>query len=482
MLSSVSTLFLLASPYLRITSLGWFIGIWWIPIFGSLFFLLTIVRKQAREDCCNFHLLKKEHQHHEDGLEDSINCLGIDHGYLPYFRLGEYQLFRDDAFIPALYESIESANRRIWMTTYIFSGKVSEELLVRLSKAHERGVQIRLLVDRIGSGLLFPSKSTNETLSALPFNISIFRESFFKSILFVEKRLHSKIVVIDDNLAFIGAHNLRDEVLSQNEGFAKNTSLRFSGSVVQQLEAVFADLWLINTGETLTETAVQAEDIYTVGTHEAQTVHESHDTHEENEKYEEHDVKPHKAHNDITPSSEDVPARIIYSDPISRSHTYDRYLTVLLMAAKKRIYVWMPYMIPTQTMRDTLIGKRKMGVDVKVLMPGKSDSMLVDNSHKLVLRELFHSGITCAESTGDFDHSKILIIDDLVVLGSTNLDFRSLYRNYEANIEVNDEHFSQTIVTEFEAEFDNARPVLDIKTPWLKTVFYQFTSLIAALY
>lgn len=473
-LSSISTLFLLASPYLRITSLGWFIGIWWIPILGSLFFLLTVIRNQARDEERHFGKLQARHEHNPECLSDRMNCIAVDHGFLPYFHMHEHTLYRDDAFIPALIQAINEAKSRVWITTYIFSGQVSEELLRSLTKAHERGVEVCLLIDRVGSGVLTPSKAIQQKLAVYPFKFSIFRASLTKSILFVEKRLHSKIVIIDEDTAYVGAHNLRDEVLSPNKNFARNITMKFNGPVVQQLEAVFADLWLKNTNEELVVTQGSDADVFPVSGHTHLSQHDVSDS----------DLEVHSPDNghDHGVTSSSMPARIIFSDPLSRTHAYDQYLMVLLMAAKSRIYIWMPYMIPTQTMRDALIAKCKLGLDIKVLVPGKSDSVLVDNTHQLVLRELNDCGVECVQSTGAFDHSKILIIDDVVILGSTNLDYRSLYRNYEANIEVNDFQFAGEVVKLFHEECEQAKQYSSKKNNVIKTIFYQFTSLIAALY
>ncbi|VUD41845.1 putative cardiolipin synthase YwiE [Thalassocella blandensis] len=478
-LSIISTLFLLASPYLRITSLGWFIGIWWIPILGALFFLLTVIRNQARGEDRHFDKLKAAHEHKPECQNHLMNCIARDHGFLPYFYLHDYELYRDDAFIPELINCIDNATTRVWITTYIFSGQVSEELLRSLTKAHERGVQVCLLIDRVGSGILTPSKAIQQKLAVYPFNFSIFRQSLLKSILFVEKRLHSKIVIIDEDMAFIGAHNLRDEVLSPNKNFARNTTLKFHGPVVQQLEAVFADLWLKNTEQELPVTQVSDGDIFPLVSSQPSPPQPSPLPSQTSSHL---DLDDHSHEDQPQKTASGIPARIIFSDPVSRTHAYDQYLTTLLMAAKQRIYIWMPYMIPTQTMRDTLMAKCKLGLDIKVLVPGKSDSVLVDNTHQLVIRELNDCGVACAQSKGAFDHSKVLIIDDVVILGSTNLDYRSLYRNYEANIEVNDQEFCERIVREFDVEFANSVSVEKMKTGLMKTMLNQFTSLIAALY
>ncbi len=449
-LSFISTVALLSSPYLRITSLGWFIAVWALPYAGALFFILTVVRaKKSSQNHAICHLLD-EHRgdvcHH-----GKIEKLGMSYDFLPYFHMKNAEVLKGDAFVDSVYQSIESAEKRIWITTYILSGEVKEKVLTRLAAAHERGVDVKLLVDRIGSGLLFKSRET-PLGSHLPFDVSVFHESRARSLVFMEKRLHSKIVLADDQ-AYIGAHNLRDEVIASHDESVHNVSLKFSGSVVNQLEAVFVDLWEINTGEELSVSE------------ERDACNETHS----------HDGKS-------LAESDGAPSRIIFSDPIEREHNYNAYLGDLFFAATKRIYIWMPYIVPSHAMRRSIIAASKLGLDVRVLFPKVSDSPLVDNAHALVLKEFCDHGVSCALSTGDFDHSKILVIDDVVVLGSTNLDYRSLYRNYEANIEVNDPEFSETISGMFHQVFDVSEKASKWNVGRVSHIKNQLTSLIAALY
>ncbi len=449
-LSFISTVALLSSPYLRITSLGWFIAVWALPYVGALFFILTVVRaKKSLHDQAIGHLLD---EHRDDVCHHGkIEKLGMSYDFLPYFHMESSEVLKDDAFVESVCQSIEQATERVWVTTYILSGEVKEKVITRLIAAHERGVDVKLLIDRIGSGLLFKSRE-NPLGSHLPFEVSIFHESRTRSFVFMEKRLHSKIILADDQ-AYIGAHNLRDEVIASHDESVHNVSLKFSGSVVEQLEAVFLDLWKLNTGEEL-------------------PVSRSMHMHEENHC----DAKEPPA------ESEGVPARIIFSDPIEREHNYNAYLGDLFFAATKRVYIWMPYIVPSHAMRRSIIAASKLGLDVRVLFPKVSDSPLVDNAHALVLKEFCDHGVACALSTGDFDHSKILIIDDVVVLGSTNLDYRSLYRNYEANIEVNDPEFSEEIAEMFHQVFDASESASNWNVGRVPHIKNQLTSLIAALY
>lgn len=444
LLALTSTGALLASPYLRITSLGWFIAIWCLPYLGALFFILTVVRARTtgHNDAYNTLCEKPNTDRSNNKDLQVFERLGLDYNFLPYFHLANPSVLEDDDFIQETHKLIDHAKQRIWITTYILSGQVKNTLISKLADAHNRGVDVRLLIDRVGSSLLFTPRENPLKDYDIPFKVSVLHQSRIKSLLFVEKRLHSKIVLADKQ-ALIGAHNLRDEILSRHHESVHNISLRFGGSVIKQVEAVFCDLWQMNTKEKIIlDNAIPQE------------------------KY----------------AKETIPARIIFSDPIERSHKYNRYLSVLFHAARKRICIWMPYVIPTQAMRSTIIGAAKIGLDVRVLMPKKSDSILVDNAHYLVLREFTDNGVECAVSGGNFDHSKILIIDDITIIGSTNLDYRSLYRNYEANIEINNQEFTQSILNLFDQQYTQAQKVSRCNKPLIIHMKNQLTSLIAGLY
>ncbi len=451
--SSFASLTLLSSPYLRITSLGWLIAIWTLPYIGALAFIFTVVRaKKKPEDDAMCRLLDR---HQDDTCHHGvIEHVGMSYDFLPYFPMDDYTLLRDDAFVPAVISAIESAQHRVWICTYIFSGGVKARVMTALEKAHERGVDVRLLVDRVGSGLLFRSRG-KPLGEDVPYAVSGFHAAPWRSFVFLEKRLHSKIVLADAQ-AIIGAHNLRDEVELSHDESVHNVSMAFSGGVVSQLEAVFIDVWKLNTGVAL---AALCED----GGWE--------DAHEHDERHE---------HGDNAENT--FPARIIYSDPLSLNHNYSDYLSDVFAAAKMRICIWMPYVVPSYAMRRTLIAAAKRGLDIRVLFPKISDSFLVDNAHALVIKELHDGGVNCAQSEGRFDHSKIIIIDDVCLIGSTNLDYRSLYRNYEANVEVNSPRFTRDIFALFNEAFDAADHIDCYQVGRLANIRNQFTSLIAGLY
>ena len=459
--SLTATLALLSEPYLRITSIGWFIGIWCLPYVGALFFFLAIVRHHKTKHTLHWHYneINKESDPIIAGKNSTtkhvkkINDLGKSYGFLPYFftDLDKAEILIDQQFIESLCKSIDRAQKRIWIATYILSGDVKKTVIEKLTAAHHRGVEVRLLVDRIGSFLVNPFSKSKKTFDHLPFATEVFHKKLRYSLIFIDKRLHSKIAIIDD-AGFIGAHNLRDAILPDNKAFVSNVSLYFTGTVITQLEAVFADLWQMNCGEQI---------MFSKGSETATTVANT-TTNEQD--------------------SKQAFARINFSEPMVGSFNYNHYFTALFFRARERILIWMPYFVPTQSMCSALISASKLGLEVKVLIPIKTNFFLVDNSHQLILRELTDNGVECAVSSAPFDHSKITIIDDLAIIGSTNLDHRSLFRNYECNIEVYDRAFCHSLTSLFERRYRNAEVIKTVHISKIRNIYNQLTSMIAGLY
>ncbi|VUD58831.1 putative cardiolipin synthase YwiE [Thalassocella blandensis] len=542
-LALTATWMLFRHPYLKLTNLGWILGIWLIPLVGAVFFFITVVGSVSRGRSANFEKLRKsqalqrlmwkssytdqlapegqnptkitsaENQENSpdsagfeasegsEGLESTvdnhstknnaddesksenpsceikataptqtqrlspeaqegkgpacsgfaqINQLGCDLGYLPYFCMDEYKVYRDKAFIPAFFAQLRQAKKRIWVSTYIFSGDVRQEFLSILEEAYERGVDVRLMLDRYGSEMMFLSKAKELWLRDYRFPIFVFRDSTLKSYLYIEKRLHSKIALIDEDTAFIGSHNIRDEAFKESDDFAHNISVQMSGTVVDQLSAVYADLWFYNVKREQRVLDIQE---HLTGQCESQA-------------------------GEHTP----LPARIIFSEPLARSGIYQQYLSSLLLSARKRIYIWSPYVIPSNAMRQILIGSKRLNVDVRILVPQKTDSKIVDLTHKLVLKEFVDAGIPCVAAPGHFDHSKVIIVDDVVIIGSTNFDYRSIYRNYEANIEVYDREFADQWQKTFNEKFERESHITSMRHTHFGRIRSHLISLVAGLY
>lgn len=434
---------LLKQRYLRLTNLGWLIAIICIPLFGALAYFIVVVRShQQRVDGLSCPLPYANQQLSGIELDDAVAQL---HGFQMAKSVGDVQVLQDDDFLPALLSAINNAERSIALCTYILSGDVKSQVLDALAKASQRGVQVFCLVDRIGSALFRSRVMTLAHYKRSNFHAEVYHAPVGRSILFAEKRLHSKILVVDGEVGFLGAHNLRDAINSSTPDFVHNLSVSFTGPVVRDLLESFTVLWRSNSGEEpvalIDELRLRLLDVKSNGL-----------------------------------------GRIIYGDPVVQHGHYHEYLHSLLFSARKRLYIWMPYVIPSQGMRSNIIAAHKMGVDVKILMPKKSDSWLVDNAHALVINEWVDAGVPLAVSSGHFDHSKVLIIDDRVIVGSTNLDYRSLHRNHETNIELYPSDASRQIEQAFLQRFHAAEFMRCVEVNKFKTLVQQATSLIAGLY
>lgn len=435
---------LLKQRYLRLTNLGWLIAIICIPLFGSLAYFIVVVRShQQRSDGLSCPLPFANYQLAGIELDDALAQL---HGFQSAKAVGDITVLPDDAFLPALLAAIDNAERSIALCTYILTGDVKQQVLGALARASARGVQVYCLVDRIGSALFRSRVMTLNDYKRSNFHAQVYHASLGRSLLFAEKRLHSKIMVIDGHTAFLGAHNLRDAIVSTHPSFVHNLSVSFSGPVVRDLLESFTELWRANSGQVARSLVEQLRQELPALTQQSAL------------------------------------GRIIYNDPVVQHGHYHEYINALLFSAKRRIYIWMPYVIPSQGMRSNIIAAHKLGIDVKVLMPKNSDSWLVDNAHALVINEWVDAGVPLAVSTGHFDHSKVLIIDDRVIIGSTNLDYRSLHRNHETNIELYPCAATQEIEQVFLARFVSAEFMRCVEVNKFKTLVQQATSLIAGLY
>lgn len=461
-LSCIATWMLFKHPYLKLTNLGWLLGIWLLPVVGACFYMLTVVGSISSGRSRHLENLRttrvdNPHTYQQPAQIDSklkkYNELGEKFRFLTYSNMHSSEILVNQEFVPAVLKAINSAKQRVWICSYIFTGEVKETVLKALQAAHERGVDVRLVIDRFGSELMFLSKARELWLREYDFPIFVFRESTLKSWLYIEKRLHAKLILVDENTAFVGSHNLRDAVQRTDEKLVENFSLKFKGSVVKQLSAIFSDLWFYNV--------------------------------DSDEKMDELHARCVAYSEDSAPYPEQkpqVPARIIFSEPLARSGLYKGYLLTLLASAERRIYIWMPYIIPNSAMRALIIAQQNLGVEVKIIFPANSDSFLVDHSHKLVLKEFVDAGVSCVRKHGCFDHSKILIVDDLVQIGSANLDYRSLYRNYESNIEVLDPDFAEIWQQRFIQKYEISEKVTDYRQSAGGRIASHMLSVVAGLY
>ncbi|WP_320171599.1 phospholipase D-like domain-containing protein [Maridesulfovibrio sp.] len=293
-----------------------------------------------------------------------------------------------------LVELIESAEHQILITTFILSkDEVGRDIVERLARKAASGVTVRLLLDDIGS--MFTTRRFLKKLldngGKVAYFMPLFRAPFHGK---TNLRNHRKIAIADQKVVLAGGTNIANEYIGPKPCKDRWVDLSFvlRGPAVRHYIEVFQSDWLFAYGEKvniippcLKGGAVSGEGVM-----------------------------------QVVPSGPDVPR-----DPV-----HDAMLTAAF-TAEKRLWIVTPYYVPDEALAQALRLAALRGVDVRVVVPGKSNHLLADLARGTHLRELEECGGVILKFP-HMVHAKVVVVDNrLAVVGSANMDMRSLFLNYE---------------------------------------------------
>ena len=326
-------------------------------------------------------------------------CRSLVEGGYPVYQGTGVRYFSEaaDAFA-AMKQDLEQAERFIFMEYFIVeNGDAFQEIQEILRRKAAQGVEVRLMYDDLGSigvaNFRFAKELNREGLRCQVFNPA---RPFLN--LFMNHRDHRKITVIDGKVGYTGGFNMAGEYFgySRPYGHWKDTGLRLEGLAVQSLTATFLELWQI--------TARRAEDT---------------------------EAYLNIAHR--------VPASGLVlpfgDNPLGpKRGAEDLYLN-LIGSARERIWFMTPYLIITDEMTRALGLAAKRGVDVRIITPGIPDKKTVYQMTRSYYGGLLRQGVRIFEYTPGFCHGKMCVRDgETAVVGTSNLDYRSLYLHFENNV------------------------------------------------
>ena len=399
-------------------AIGWVGLIWLSPYLGPfLYFLLGINRIQRRASLlrsgqlraeplrsahiCSPELLAKtlpDANHHLSTLVQLVG--GLTNRPLLSDNKIEPLVGGDEAF-PAMLAAIDGAQRSIAMMSYIFDNdRIGRQFVEALSRAVKRGVEVRVLIDSIGSRYTFPSivgVLAKEGVRVQRFLQTLMPTYFAYSNL----RNHRKILVVDGRLGFTGGMNIREgAVLSLKPSHPFNDlHFRLSGPIVLHLQEVFAEDWAFSTQEVL------AGELW---------------------------FPP------LEPAGEML-ARGIRYGPDEDLGEMRLALVGALSCALRRVAIVTPYFLPDDALVSALNAASMRGVDVDIILPLKNNLRTVQWACTATLWQVLERGCRVWLSPPPFDHTKLMMIDDIwTLLGSGNWDPRSLRLNFEFNVECYD--------------------------------------------
>ncbi len=330
-----------------------------------------------------------------------------------------------DQAYPAMIAAINEANSSIALQSYIFDNDSEGRKFVdALVAAQQRGVEIRVLIDAIGSKYSRPPIIRLLRKHGIPCALFMTNPMGFMRMPYANLRSHRKILVVDGRVGFTGGMNIREGFVSAVAGpdMTGDTHFQVEGPVVSQLLAVFAHDWEFTTKESLP---------YEMWRKEIGSAWQA-----------------------------GVPARCIRSGP-------DRYMVgthnMLLGAfavAQQHIRIQSPYFLPDQILMGALNTAARRGIQVDVVIPGSNNLRLVNYAMTAQLDQVIRAGCRVWRSEGNFNHSKLITIDGAwSYIGSSNLDPRSLRLNFELDMEIYSRDTAAEIKILIDNEIDHAEPV-----------------------
>jgi cardiolipin synthase len=321
----------------------------------------------------------------------------------------------------ALEEAIRGAKSHIHLLYYIFNsdrtGARFRDLLIQ--KARE-GVTVRLLVDGVGSfgasTFVIPlTQAGGKFAEFLP--VGQFSRHWHPNL-----RNHRKIAVVDGRVGFTGGVNIGDEYTGRKKkvGRWRDSHIQISGPAVNHLQEVFAEDWYFASGE---------------------------------------DLISERFYPDQQPVGDQM-VQIIASGPDTETQPLQRMFFTAITSARKRVYLTTPYFVPDQAMLVALQTAALRGVEVKLLLPHRSDMTLVLHAGRSYYKELLESGVAIHEYMQGILHAKTMVVDDRwATVGSANMDVRSFKLNFEVNAVIYGAVFAGELVRIFERDLTRASQV-----------------------
>ena len=412
--------------------MAWIVPILVLPIFGSLLYLFFHLqaggnilnrRIQTLEAASQNYLqtepaLKGKIKEEDPELANLTQYLE-NHGSFPTFRNTTVKYFPsgEDKFEELKFQ-LQKAKKFIFLEYFIIEeGIFWDSILEVLKKKVAEGVEVRLMYDGTCTLALLPP-SYPALMKSYGIACKVFAPIRPALTTSQNNRDHRKIVVIDSKTAFVGGVNLADEYINKKARFGhwKDTAVMLRGEAVRSFTEMFLQMW--NT------TTRHAEDYSNYLEYEGFL------------------------------GAYGAPGYVIpYGDnPFDRDQVGEMVYINMLNMARRYVHIMTPYLILSQEMLVALTFAAKRGVDVKIIMPHIPDKVYAFALAKTYYPQLIEAGVQIYEYTPGFVHAKVFVSDDhKAVVGTINLDFRSLYLHFECAVYMHDVPQIKDIEADYQA-------------------------------
>ncbi|QUH24710.1 cardiolipin synthase [Serpentinicella alkaliphila] len=323
-------------------------------------------------------------------------------GMSPTFKNNGILISDNEHYFDEIIEAISKAEKHVHVLFYIMrDDNIGQKLKTVLIDRAKQGVEVRVIYDALGSFKL-SRKYINELkevgVEIVPYN------TVFKSLVTgkLNHRTHRKMIIVDGVVAFTGGVNIGDEYLNRdkNIGIWQDIIVEMEGDSVNYLQKIFLADWYYVTDKKIT-------DIYYYGKTSVENY---------------------------------LPVQMVAGGFDTGWHEIHQMYFTLINSARGRLYIATPYFVLNDAMLESLQTAALRGVDVKIVIPEKTESFLIDWLNESFFKEILRSGVEVYKYKNGFMHAKSMIVDNRVVsVGSANLNMRGYYLDYEMNVLLYDE-------------------------------------------
>jgi len=417
-------------------TMAWALVIFFIPVVGIILYLFfgvntrkeRAISRRSISELTKGNIIAFDEQkdlHVPSRYKEIVNL----------YKSGESMPFKNNAveiytdgyqYFPALLREIAQAKEHIHLEYFIFEddplGRLIADALIAKAK---QGVEVRVIYDDVGCWHVrsrFFNRMTDAGIMVEPFLPVRFPTLTRKA----NYRNHRKIVVIDGRVGFIGGMNIALRyVKGQGRQAWRDTVMRVEGGVVSAMQGAFLLDWyfvrraLINNARYYPTPSPQIEN--------------------------------------------NCIGQIVISGPLNPYPDIMEGYVHILTTARNYVYLETPYFMPTEPVLFAMKTAARSGVDVRLIVPLKSDARFVAWASRSFLREVSEAGVKVHFYHEGFIHSKLMVSDNsFCTCGSTNVDFRSFENNFESNIFFYDEGLALRVRSIFMRDLDRSTPISEV--------------------
>lgn len=422
-------------------ALAWFLGLVLFPYLSVPLFI-AFGRRRYHDPApeTKFHIARPPVITHEkERLEDFEKFL--QHTGFAFTGNNTIELLTDGQEIyQAMLEDLEGAESYIFLQVYIFrTDEIGERFAEVLMRKARQGVRVYVLYEKF---LIKMNEKLLDEMKECGIHLGVFRP-FTRNKWHLNFRNHRKILVVDGRSGHFGGMNIGDDYLGKypSIGHWRDTNVRICGPALIPAQRALAQDWLSSQG-------IEADIPW-----------------------------------DAPPCEGDSNVLVFSSGPIEEKPLCLLHHIALIDLARNRLWIANPYIVPPQSLMDALAMAALRGVDVRILVPSTSDNILISTVADIYYERLMSFGVRIYRYQYGFLHQKVMLVDDtLGVVGSANLDFRSMYINFEITTASTDPHFIKDMEVMLREDLSQSQEVTPgefQRKPLMKKILERGTNLLA---